>query len=228
MNDASLIALCFQWKLDVSGPAATPHPLSHARSRGTRSSSSTVSISLECTRFPPQMTVQPSQQLWLETHNIPLENSGGTEAFHCFLSVIVVPPRTPPTLLQTQQSFMEYNKVQLQLTCHLSPSPSLHKLSFGEQLRVHFATRQQQRRKNKQQIFHWWSQREGCLLSYHAQNWCRGCSSELISTTKTTGRMQPCSTKVNLGGTYKLQTPHLMSPRNTCHGGWRAPGFPWI
>lgn len=73
------------------------------------------------------MTVQFSQQLWLEIHNIPLENSRGTEAFHCFLSVIVLSPRMLPTLVQTQQSFMEHNKVQLQLTCH----PSFSNLSFG-------------------------------------------------------------------------------------------------
>lgn len=43
--------------------------------------------------------------------------------------------------------------------------------------------------------------RQGCFPSCYAQNYCWGWFSALISTTKTTGRMQPCSTKVNLGGT---------------------------
>lgn len=40
------------------------------------------------------------------------------------------------TSVQTQQSFMEYNKVQLQLTCHLSFS----NLSFRESLRCAFSS----------------------------------------------------------------------------------------
>lgn len=123
-----------------------------------------------------------------------LQRDSGISLFllcHCS-----APTRCQPTFKHTDRLW-NVTRSRLRLARHLLFLQSVPLRMVSHSVRDETATKG----KDKQQIFHLWSQRVGCFCPYHAENLCWGCFSELINTTKTTGRMQPCSTKVNLGGT---------------------------
>lgn len=122
---------------------ALPCLLSHTRSRRTYSSTSAVYF-FQIQPFPSldDRTVLTTIITW-NTQYPPgkLQRDTGISLFP--LSLLSFCPRSLPMLVQTQQSFMEHNKVQPQLTCH----PSFSNLSFGESLCAQFTMKQQQKAK---------------------------------------------------------------------------------
>lgn len=102
--------------------------LSRTRSQRTHSQQSTVSISFKYNPPLPRWPYSSHNNYDLKYTISPWKTPEGQRHF-IVSSLSSFCPRTLPTLAQTQQSFMEYNKVQLQLTCHLF---SFSDPSFGE------------------------------------------------------------------------------------------------
>lgn len=137
--------------------------------------------------FPLKRSLSPSLDGRTVSHNnycltytiSPWKTPAGPRHF-IVSSLSSFGPRTLPSVsFRTQQSFMGCNEVQPQLTCHLSSCPWENSCALSSQWN---SDNKGERISNR--FLHLWPQRGHCFPSYHAENLCRGCFSELISTTK--------------------------------------------